>query len=466
MDKEDVTIDYTNALAEASGPGGVPLSELKGLAGRAEEIHRDLVRGRESGELAFFDLPYQNMTRLMKITGKKRADVDNVVVLGIGGSALGARALAGALLPPLHQIACREERNDFPRLFVADNIDPDYFAGLLRRLSLGRTLFIVISKSGGTAETMAQFLIVRDLLISKLGRAGYAERMLAVTDAESGYLRQIADRDGLEWLPAPRGVGGRFSVLSAVGLLPASLCGVDVLGLLRGAAAMDKRTRTPLLFENPAYLLGALYYLADTMLKRNVLVMMPYASGLLDLAEWFGQLWAESLGKAFHTDGSAAGTGSTPVRALGATDQHSQVQLYIEGPQDKLITFIKVRRFSEKGRISPQFEDMEGVGYLGGHSLAELISAEQRATERALLKAGRPSVRIEMPALDACAMGQLMYLLETATVFAGGLYRVNPLDQPGVELGKRYAFGMMGRKGFEDEGREMGRGDEKARRTV
>ncbi len=456
MEKADVIIDYTNALSDTLGDARcVSLSDLDGLKEEAGRVHRELAENRESGKLAFLDLPYQDIENVIQLAQRKRAQMDNLVVLGIGGSALGARALHSALLHPFNHLLDRESRRGFPRMFVADNIDPDHFMGLLSALDLSRTFFIVISKSGGTAETMSQFMIVRGALIREFGMEGYRERMAAITDAEEGHLREIVGRDGLEWLPVPPGVGGRYSVFSPVGLLPAAICGIDIKGLLQGAARMDKRCQKPGIHENPAYLLGAVYYLSDTMYKRNIVVMMPYASGLLDLAEWFQQLWAESLGKAATVQGSPANTGSTPVRALGVTDQHSQVQLYMEGPHDKVITFIGVESFSGQGPIPGDLDEVEGVGYLGGHTLAELLRAERSATETALAKAQRPSLTIKMPRVAASCMGEVMYMLEMATVFAGALYKVDPLDQPGVELGKRYAFAMMGRKGFEKEGEEL-----------
>jgi glucose-6-phosphate isomerase len=452
----EVRIDYTNAMVESVGrKNGISKKDLADLSERAGAIHADLAARRQAGELAFFELPYQNITGVMQLAGKRCAGVENVVVLGIGGSGLGTRALARALLKPYNEIMDNVARQNCPRLFVADNIDPDYFMGLLAALNLGKTVFIVISKSGGTAETMSQFLIARELLVKKFGEDGYRQRMIAITDQDKGCLRQIVDRDGLDWLPIPAGVGGRYSVFTPVGLLPAAACCMDLVALLKGAALMDKRTREPDLWQNPAYLLASLFYLFDQKRKKNILVMMPYSSSLLDLAEWFQQLWAESLGKAVKVDGSAALTGSTPVRALGATDQHSQIQLYKEGPADKLVAFLRVERFRDNARIPADFSDIEGVGYLGGISLSELINAEQTATEAALTKAGRPSLRIEVPQVDADAMGQIMYMLEVATVFAGGLYNVNPLDQPGVELGKRYTNALLGKSGFEKEREEI-----------
>ncbi|HUT54558.1 MAG TPA: glucose-6-phosphate isomerase [bacterium] len=452
----EVRIDYTNALTESVGrKNGIGKKELADLTERTAMVHADLAARRKAGELPFYDLPYQNVTKVLQLVSKRCSSFDNVVTLGIGGSGLGARALGRALLKPYNELMDNASRQGCPRLYVADNIDPENFMGLLGALNLSKTMFIVISKSGETAETMSQFLIARDLLIKKYGEDGYRERMISITDQEKGYLREITDRDGLEWLPVPAGVGGRYTVFTPVGLLPAAVCGMDVVALLKGAAAMDQRTREPELLKNPAYLLAALFYLADVKRKKNILVVMPYSSGLTDLAEWFQQLWAESLGKAVHLDGSPAGTGSTPVRALGATDQHSQVQLYKEGPADKLVAFFRVDRFRDDARIPTDFSDIEGVAYLGGHSLGELINAEQLATEVALAKAGRPSLRIELPHVDADVMGQVMYMLEVATVFAGGLYQVNPLDQPGVEAGKRYTNALMGKKGFDQEREEI-----------
>lgn len=449
----DLVIDYSHAMTEAVGSGnGISASDLASLSGRAATIHADLAARRGQGKLPFLDLPRQDLALILALAEKHRPGIDNVVVLGIGGSALGPRALAKALLPAFHDF--RPDRGA-ARLLVADNIDPDSFKGLLSAIDLNRSLFIVISKSGSTAETMSQFLIARDRLLKKFGEDGYRKRMLAITDTSGGYLREIVNRDQLESLPVPNGVGGRFSVLTEVGLLPAALCGMDVKDLLAGAARMEERCRTEKLLDNPAYLLAGLFFLAEDQLKKNILITMPYASSLLELAEWFQQLWAESIGKAVHTDGTPARVGSTPVRALGATDQHSQCQLYMEGPTDKLTMFFRVNEFGDQGAVPAAFGDIKGVGYLGGHSLAELINAEQSATEMALAKAGRPSLRIEFPRVDAYVLGQAMMLLEIATVFAGGLYRIDPLDQPGVEWGKKYASAMMGRAGFEKEADEV-----------
>jgi glucose-6-phosphate isomerase len=382
------------------------------------------------------------------LAGQYRPRTENVVVLGIGGSALGAIALQKALRHPLWNLWPREKRRG-PRLFVMDNIDPEYFTGMLDvvRTELSRTVFNVITKSGETAETAAQFLIVRNLLNKALGRERAQRQLIVTTDTQSGSMRKIVDREGYASLPVPDGVGGRFSVLSAVGLFPAAMCGIDTRALLRGAADMDQRLQTIRLARNPAALFAAVNY-AYYQRGRVMSVMMPYANALTGLADWFRQLWAESLGKAFDAAGKRRlRIGPTPVTALGSTDQHSQVQLYREGPHDKLITFLQVSRF-RKETVIPRSSEPSSA-YLGGITLGRLLNVEKQATELALLASRRPSLTINFPRLDAYHVGQFIYMLECATTVAGLLFGINPYDQPGVELGKRLTYQLLGKPGFE-----------------
>ena len=245
-------------------------------------------------------------------------------------------------------------------------------------------------------------------------------------------------------------------MLSAVGLLPAHLVGIDLEELLAGARFMDQRLQeTQYLL---AHRLAALYYLFAARKQRPILVFMPYSAALSGLAEWFCQLWAESLGKKFDLSGRVVHAGSTPVKAVGSTDQHSQLQLYMEGPQDKLITFLEVEKFKHHLEIPNLFPDQEELSYLGEHSLGELLATERRATAFNLMKAGRPSLSLRLPEINPFTVGQLIYLLEVVTVAAGQFFGVNPLDQPGVEGGKQTTYGLMGRRGFEAQQQEFAAG--------
>ena len=452
-----ITVDHNYAMSDFLGDHGLTEADLQALTPRLQACHQDLAVQRQVGNLGFMELPYQDkIVQDMKKLAKPLLEwCWDVVVLGIGGSALGARALHQALRPVQYNKFPMARRHHRPGLWVADNIDPDYLYGLLDGLDMRRTGFNLISKSGNTAETLAQFLWLYPMLQARVGAVKARERLIITTDPEKGPLRQLATQERLASLPVPANVGGRFSVLSAVGLFPAALTGIDVEELLAGARFMDIRLKEPDPSRNPAYRLAALFYLFATAKQRPILVFMPYASTLAGMAEWFCQLWAESLGKARDLQGNLVHAGSTPVRALGATDQHSQLQLYMEGPPDKLITFLTVDKFEHNLEIRDLYPDQEAMSYLAGHSLNELLRVEQQATAFNLMKAGRPSLNLHLPEINPFTIGQLIYLLEVVTVAAAYLFGVNAFDQPGVEGGKQTAYGLMGRRGFEDHQREI-----------
>ena len=436
---------------------GLDESELDRLADRVSEIVETIETERKANKRAYRDLPYRE--ELLQVVESQVAlfkqNCENLVVLGIGGSALGNIALQTALVGPMHNLLPAERRGR-PRLFVMDNVDPVQFAALLEFLDdqLDRTVFNVISKSGETAETAAQFLIVRDLLQSRLGPDRMKTRIIVTTDSQGGTMRKIVDAEGYAALPVPQGVGGRFSVLSPVGLFSAGMCGIDIRALLAGAAEMDTRVSIREIRKNPAAILAAVHWLMYQKGKR-LHVMMPYAYQLKDLADWYRQLWAESLGKQHSLDGRDVFVGPTPIKALGATDQHSQIQLYREGPNDKVVTLLSVKHFARDVQMPDPPASGEPMRYLAGSSLAALLEAERRATEHALLVSQRPCVTIYFPRVDERSVGQFIYLYECTTSIAGLLFGVNAYDQPAVELGKKYAFALMGREGYESTARDL-----------
>ncbi len=456
MNSETVRFDFNNMLEHTLGRArGLKVSDIDGLERKSKEIHSVIQEFRRASATPFYDVIFQEskLEPILDVAGKIRQRWENLVVLGVGGSALGAKALQQALNHPLHNWLSPEKRAGV-RLFVADNIDPESFGNLLEYLDPSRTLFNVISRSGETAETLAQFLITRDHLIRTVGRDKYKEHFLFTTDAQTGPLRQMAEREGYESLSLPGGVVGRYSVFSAVGLLPASAAGIDVRFLLAGARAMADRCGAADLWQNPAYMSSALHYLSQRKRKKRICVLMPYSDLLAGVAEWFCQLWAESLGKGKDLRGKEVEGAQSPVRALGITDQHSQLQLYMEGPDDKVVDFIRVERFSSPVVI-PQYKESGDLSYLGGRELSELLLAEEHATEMALTKNGRMNSTILLDSITPHTIGQLLFMFEIQTVFAAGLYGVNPFDQPGVEQGKRLTYGMMGRRGYEKERREV-----------
>jgi glucose-6-phosphate isomerase len=454
----DVQIDFGNMMEAAVGEHGLSAAMLDEMAPAISRGVEAVQKRRSADDLAFFDLPADRKTldAVRESWERKRGQFSDVVILGIGGSALGPLALKSALKHAYHDLLDESGRVGAPRLHVLDNVDPVRISQALDILDLETTLFIAITKSGSTAETMSQFLLVHARLTEAVGADGVRDRLVCITDPEKGGLRAITDAQGLETFSIPSGVGGRFSIFTPVGLYAAAVLDIDCDGLLDGAARMDERTRTPDLWANPAAFSAAALYLAATRRGQNIHVLMPYAHALGTLAEWYAQLWAESLGKRLGNDGSIVHTGQTPVKAVGVTDQHSQVQLYVEGPFDKVVTFLSVDTMPVDVEIpAGAFADQDGLGYLAGQTFGTLFEAERVGTELALTEAGRSNYTIRLPAVDAHTLGQLIYLFEVQTAISGELYQINAFDQPGVEAGKINAYAMMGRAGYEKRRQEI-----------
>jgi len=430
----EVTFDYQNLVEVEGGLQSGELDEIQPLLRRAaDELLGDppgFMRLPKTGEYAEASVRVAEEIRTSGAT--------DFIHIGIGGSALGPMALHKALSHPYYNALPGEVRRG-PRLHFAENTDPATLSAILDLADPDGSWVNVVTKSGSTAETMANFLVIRGILVDSLGDFGFQGRTIATTDPEKGFLKEIADREDFKVLPIPADVGGRFSVLTPVGLLPAAVAGLDVDALLAGAAqCVDEVNEQGA--EHPAAVGAAMHYLMDTARGRNVRVMMTYADALERLAAWFVQLWAESLGK--------DGKGSTPHGAVGTTDQHSQVQLYMEGPQDKVIEIVEVEEHPRDLGIPEAYEDLEGVGYLGGHTMAELLNVECDATRRALTEAGHPNSTIRLGATNEENLGYLFQALEVQTAIAGSLYGVNAFDQPGVEAGKQITYKRMGRPGY------------------
>ncbi|MEG1991270.1 MAG: glucose-6-phosphate isomerase, partial [Christensenella sp.] len=346
----------------------------------------------------------------------------------------------------------REKRGG-ARFYVVDNVDPDGLNALFDVIDVKKTCFHVITKSGNTVETMSQFMIVLAKLKEAMGD-DFKDNIVLTTDKESGIMKKISNKYGFKTFTVPDGVGGRFSVLCPVGLLSAAVLNIDIDALMAGAAEMDAACVQDDLWENPAYMY-ALLYCAAMNNGVNISVMMPYADGLLNMSEWYAQLWAESLGKRYGNDGSIVNSGQTPVRALGVTDQHSQIQLYAEGPFDKIIAFIGVEKFHTEVKIPIAPIDVMDAVYLQEQTINKLIASELRATEYAVTQAGKMNMRITIPQMDAKQIGALFFFLEMATAAAGEFLEIDAFDQPGVEAGKVATFALMGRDGYEQKAEEL-----------
>lgn len=425
-----IKFDFENLFSGSVGEKyGLSRAEVEGFADKVRAAHERLAQTRSRGEIGFYDLPSdtENVDRILDTAKRICSRFENILVLGIGGSALGMKCLANALLPPYFNMLPARGRRGFAKLFVCDNIDPDGFEPIFELLDWKQTCVCVISKSGRTTETMAQFFLVKEILIKKFGREKWREHVVIITDPNTGPLRSIAKEEGINSFSVPVNVGGRFSVLSSVGLFPAACVGIDIKNLLAGAVDVLAHCSQPDLNSNPVYMNAVVHYLFDTVKNIRVSVMMPYADGLEKFSDWYAQLFAESLGK--------EGKGPTPVKALGVTDQHSQLQLYMEGPFDKLITLVTVEEFGKESRLPGNLS--EPFEYLSNHSLSEILDAERKGTSGALKEAHRPHLTVTLKKLDEYNVGGLLMAYQIQIAFMGILYGINPFNQPGVELSKK-----------------------------
>ena len=460
-----IEFDYTNLLAEMVGEEhGLSRSEIKEQSDHAQQALEGFKKLSESGEQGFAHLPFQAQVAkdILGFARELQGDFDTVCVVGIGGSALGATAVDCALRGP-HPVQ-RPFSKKNPRMIVLDNVDPSFVEAALDVMDPKRTVVVVTAKSGSTAETAATFLMVREWMTRKLGSKA-ARRIAAVTTEGRGDLDALAKEEGYREFAIPENVGGRFSVLSPVGMLPAALVGIDIRRIFRGAAAITHDCWQRNVKKNTALRAALAYYLMMTNKQKAIQVVFPYSNRLWAAAMWFRQLWAESLGKARNREGEEVHAGQTPVAALGATDQHSQVQLYIEGPNDKVFTFWALGKYPVQGKIPKKRTGLEAFDYLAGQTLEKLIETERRSTAAALAEAKRPNATFTLERLDEEHLGGFLQLLEFETAFVGELLNINAFDQEGVELGKRFTYGLMGRSGFEDY-RERFETYEKARAKV
>jgi glucose-6-phosphate isomerase len=433
-----VRLDVNGMMSEAIGDRGLTREEVEALAPRAAECFRALQARRANGTFLFYEAGGGTgaLRDVARLAANVRDQAEAFVVLAMGSTAPGIKTILGALAD-----------GKIPAQ-VIDNVDPSSFGRLLDRLDLTHTMFNVISRSGDTPDTIAQFLIVRDRLLRLLGAVDYKQRLVITTDGEAGNLRQIVNDEGFRDVTMPPGLAGRFSPLSGVGLFPAAVAGVAIDELLAGAAWMEERTQAESLWENPAYLVGALLYLAGSARGKNIIAIVPYSDRLGLLGAWFRQLWGESVS-------GRGDEANETVAAVGATDPHGFLQLSLEGPRNEVVILVRVEDHGREIEVPAGYADLEGIGYLGGLGLGALLNIEQRAMELTLEKQQRLGMTVTLPQLNAFTLGQLFYLLEAATVFAASLYGVDAFDRPELEMGEKLMYGLAGRKGCEEQRQEV-----------
>ncbi|MFW5703183.1 MAG: glucose-6-phosphate isomerase [Candidatus Dojkabacteria bacterium] len=371
-------------------------------------------------------------------------EYENLVVIGIGGSDLGARAIFSALMHSYHN-----QKKEKKFYFAGDTTDPEVISELLEILDLTSTLFLIVSKSGNTIEQASNFLIFKQKVEAELGKDRIAKQFMFITDGKEGTLSEISETQGILALEHPE-VGGRFSVLSSVGMVPAALFGLEYKKLRQGAIELHAELSESDPKEDFAWQY-ALYQFHAFYQGKNINVLMPYQYKLRDFALWYRQLWAESLGKKENRSGAVVHTGATPVAAMGPTDQHSQLQLYNEGPNDKTITFIYAQESNKEIELPKDYTGYEQYEFFSGKSMQQILIDEMETTAYALRENGRASSKIAITKLDEYSLGQLFYFFELVTAYMGELFEIDAYNQPGVELSKNAMYGILGKDGYEQE---------------
>lgn len=417
-----INLDLSLTLNE-SGVAGISIKELNRYSADLKSSNK--VFSTYATKPAFLRILEQDaeIAETKRVAKHIKKHFKSLIVIGIGGSDLGARAALQAL---------ESSADNFPIYFCGDTTDPAPLIKLLKTVNLKTAAINVVSKSGETIETLSALLIIKARLIKLVGKK-YSSHIFATTSPTQGLLKTMAEIEGYSIIPHMP-VGGRFSVLSSVAFLPMACAGIDIKKMLDGGIDMAKVISNNKISDNAPFAFASVNHHANIRRKQNMLVLMPYSYNLKEFAKWFRQLWAESLGK--------KGLGQTPVASLGPTDQHSQLQLYQEGPMDKIITFIKLGKW-ESLEI-PNNTPLDAA-YLAGKNLGHIVEEELHSTAMALANHRRPSNIITMPELNEYSLGQLFMFFELAVAYSAELYKINAYDQPGVELSKKYLHGSLGK---------------------
>ena len=442
-----VRADVNGALGTILGERGLAVEDLQAMTPRVGEVMGSVAALRERIPIPSREAHRELAREVQKLAKELRGKLDTLVVLGCGGTVRGIRALHSALAPVV--------ADSSPELRVVDSVDPHTLAAVLDEVDLHRTAFNFISKSGETPEAVAQLLVVRERILKVLGAVDYRERVIVSTGASSGAFRQIVHDEGFRALTIPDGLEGSFAVLSAAGLFPAAMSGIDVPALLAGAAEMDARCAKADLFSNPALLHAVVLYLAHTRSGRSLQSIYPFADAFVDLSTWVSRLWAESLSSERDIDGEQSGGGPTRFAAAGVTDQRAQLQRVVEGPNDVLVTFVRVEDYKVTLEIPEAYQDLEAVGYLSGRRLGDVLRLELESAEATLVRAGRMTTTIQVPAINPYTVGQLFSFFTAEALIAAALYRVDPTAQDALDDSRTRFAALAGRPGHDQERDEI-----------
>ncbi|MFA5129519.1 MAG: hypothetical protein WC477_01215 [Patescibacteria group bacterium] len=451
-----IEYDYTNMLSSHVGRMGAHTLEKKRMLKRLRIARKTLIERTQKKEIGFLSLgadAKKTISVCRSVLRQIPKECDTLLVIGIGGSDLGAKAIIqgvgrGGPVPRSPSLpACpvgRRERRGMRVEFAGSTTEPDEVRRVMSTLNPAKTCINVVSKSGGTIEPLTVFLVFREWLIKSVGIEASKKRIVVTTDPKKSPMLTLAKKCGYLTLPIPSNVGGRYSALTACGIFPSMAAGCNVTALLQGANHVAKTLRGEHADHHPAVQYALLHLVALERKRISISVCMPYVRRLSEFGRWTRQLIAESLGKEDDIREKKVHAGITPISARGPEDQHSQLQLYAEGPFDKAITFIEERISKEEIHV-PVVKDLpEPLRSYSGLRLGQILRTERKATAEALRTLGRPNGTIYIQRMNEEAIGALLMMFEISTVLMGFAININPFDQPGVELSKHLARKGMG----------------------
>ena len=448
--------DFSNILSE-NVENGLSRNELISSEELIDEVKNNIL-GKMNSEYFALKLPGVMLNEITEIETYARyiqSNFENFVVVGMGGSSLGNEMLHFGLKGIYYNLINK------PKMYFLDNIDPESTLTLLNSLDLVKTVFNIITKSGDTTETLQNFLLIVQEL--KKRNLDLNEHLVFTTDPKKGFLRKNSEKLNVKTFPIYSLVGGRYSVLSYVGLLSAAVEGIDIRALLQGAHEFQKSISEIKANQNPSFLFSLFQYLLLKKKRIRTTVLFSYSDGLRYLGEWYIQLLAESIGKRYSRTRKEIFSGILPFSARGASDQHSVLQLFIEGPADKLFVFICPEQYRFDNMISSDVPfEVDNLKHLLNKKYSELIINECKATKASLSMSNRTNMSIVLKRIDEFELGKLIYFLELSVISLGELLNVNPIDQPAVELGKRLTYGLMGKENFVHEKELLMKTDEES----
>lgn len=461
----NLTLDFTNCLAGTIGAThGLTDAEIDTLVAKFPKHHENIEEVRSSGESGFFELPYQDPAPLLDLV-KKCKGFDHLVVLGVGGATIAPYAVFRALITPFWNQLDSKTRGGAPQVHFLQNPDPLAINDLAEALDPKKTLYYLITKSGNTAESNAIYLWLDAFLKKKVGKNALTRHLILATDPGKSPLAELAAKEKCEVVAIPTNLSDRFNVLGHASIFPVALCGLDVSTLLAGAADMDKRCRHPKAMENPAYMHSLIHYLLTRKRRKTIHAMMVFANRLDGFVDWYSHLLSVSLGKMLNKKGKAVHVGPGPAQCLGPSGCYGQMQLYQEGPFDKVTTLVAVSSPAVDAEIPAAPPKVEAISYLGGTTFNTLVDQAYVGAAQVMTSTGRPNLSIILDDVTPATLGGLVYMLQLSTAMSAELYGIDAFNQPGIDLNKQAVFAQLGRPGFEDKAAVLSQYRSRAVRT-